>query len=89
MFKKNEYDPKSLFEKICKNNGVKYDTSVSTDHIDVIVKKDVIKSIDSGFNLFDDLYSYDKNSCYISPGKTYAELSDSMESSLYEKPNFD
>ena len=49
--------PLLLMEQICEMNGVKYDTSRSSDHIEITNDDGESLRIDSSFNIFDDYKS--------------------------------
>lgn len=46
--------PLLTIEQICEMNGVKYDTSHSSDHVEIINDDGEILKIDSSYNLFSD-----------------------------------
>ncbi len=47
-------NPLLSIEQICEMNGFEYDTSHSTDHIEVVNDDGESLKIDSSFNLFSD-----------------------------------
>ncbi|MCM1009132.1 MAG: hypothetical protein NC485_14685 [Ruminococcus flavefaciens] len=46
--------PLLSMEQICEMNGIKYDTSCSSDHIEIINDDGESLKVDSSFNIFDD-----------------------------------
>jgi hypothetical protein len=52
--------PLLSMKEICEMNGIKYDTSRSSDHIEIINDDGESLKIDSSFNLFDDYKSITK-----------------------------